>query len=74
MDMSDPVGVRATTAFSCDGKAEIVKRILTGDLNAFEWATEETRKKAEANHMDSTGFSLTAAKTRAEGLWGWTGN
>jgi hypothetical protein len=35
---------------SVRNKAEIVKRILTGKLNAFEWATEEARKKAETNH------------------------
>jgi len=30
-------------------KAHLVKQILTGKINAFEWATEEARKKAAAN-------------------------
>jgi hypothetical protein len=31
-------------------KAKIVSQIIKGDLNAFEWVREETRKKAEINY------------------------
>ena len=35
---------------SVRAKAQIVSRVIKGELNAFEWATEETRKKAEINY------------------------
>jgi hypothetical protein len=35
---------------SVRAQARIVSRIIKGELNAFEWATEETRKKAEINY------------------------